>query len=244
MRTALGVYALSVARVAKGNGPSNRTAYPTDGMFNGLGRDRKLLNLDGQTTLNTAISNYMFNVSHFNRASLTKWSQECYDDRAEFYMTNGAAVHYYFAHADNNKDIRDALAFHDHLPLSYYDAVIANSGNTPTMSPDSVLSSAFELQQAAVSFFWLSSYDKTGDINGWEASNIASFHESGARYVDISAMTYGLRSMTKGAIEGTTTSQSYDDQFGDPHFCLPGPPDEMGLLLLKLVWAAHEETNG
>lgn len=164
-------------------------------------------------------------------------------------MTNGAIVHYYFSHRDENKRVWDALGIHNKVPYwSHYDAVFANSGNEPYMSEESILTSAFELQHAAVPFFWLSQYDGVGDINGWGASNVSRFHESGARYVDIRSMTHGLRSFTKGAVESVEKNkENVGDTFGlhdggDPHFCLPGPPDEMALLLLKLMWAVHQDS--
>ena len=182
-------------------------------------------------------------------ASVAHIFQDCSDDIGEFFIANGATVHYYFAHHDENKSVWDAVPFHHQVPYwSHYDAVFANSGNHPYMSEESVLISAFELQQAAVPFFWLSQYDGAGDINEWEASKVSRFHESGARYVDVRSMTHGLRSLTRGAVESgekTKESNAEDDRFvehagGDPHFCLPGPPDEMALLLLKLMWAVHE----
>eukprot|EP00752_Nemacystus_decipiens_P009300 g8311.t1 len=167
--------------------------------------------------------------------------KDCSDDFGEFYMTNGAIVHYYFSGGEANKSISDALSYHNNATWSDYDAVFANGGNSPKMSRESVLSSAFELRNASVPFFWLSEYDGYGDLNRWEASDIVLFHESGARFLDVGAMARGLRSLTKGAIEEHSTSNSFQKKFGDPHFCLPGPPDEMALLLLKLVWAVHQE---
>lgn len=145
-------------------------------------------------------------------------------------MKNGAVLHYYFANADRNKSIGDALHHHQNVPWSYYSAVFANSGNDPRMSEESVLNTAFELQKAKVPFFWLSTYEGVGSIKAWPALRRRQFQQSGAKFVDISAMTLGLDPFTKGAIEHTL----------DPHFCLPGPPDEMGLLLLKMMWAVHE----
>ena len=166
-------------------------------------------------------------------------------------MTNGAIVHYHMADSGKGKSTRDALAFHNSSPdWLHYDAVFANSGNPRYLSEESVLTSAFELHAAAVPFFWLSEYDGVGHINGWEASKVSRFHESGAKFVDIRSMTHGLRSFTKGAVESGGQSQGGgkvgDDSFflrngGDPHFCLPGPPDEMAVLLLKLMWAVHQE---
>ncbi|CAN0502780.1 unnamed protein product, partial [Scytosiphon promiscuus] len=57
---------------------------------------------------------------------------------------------------------------------------------------------------------------------------------SGAIYVDIYSMVKGMEAWTKGAVEGEL----------DPHYCLPGLPDELAVLLLKIVWAVYEEEKG
>ena len=149
-------------------------------------------------------------------------------------MANGAILHFYFAHTENNKSIERALRSHDNVPLSYYDAVFANAGNSPHLSEESILATAFELQNYSAPFFYLSKYGGTeGFVTEWEEHNRVLFRESGARYVDISAMAHGLTSLTRGAVE---------HKHGvDSHYCLPGPPDQMGLLLLKIMWAVHQE---
>ena len=155
----------------------------------------------------------------------------CTDDTGEFFMTNEAILHYHYSGNNENKHVREALRFHGNVSWSYYDAIFANSGNHPAMSEESAVQSAIEIQDAGVSFFWLSNYDGVGAMSEWKESNRLRFHESGARYVDISAMTSGLDALTKAKVEHLEH---------DPHFCLPGPPDEMGLLLLKIMWAVHE----
>lgn len=150
-------------------------------------------------------------------------------------MTNKAIMHYHYAGHGDNKNIRETLPYHRNVHWSYYDAVFANSGNPPAMSEESVVESAVELQRAGVPFFWLSNYDGVGDMSGWKESNRLAFHESGARYVNISAMTLGLDALTKGSVESRTISPGNPD----PHFCLAGPPDEMASLLLKIMWAVH-----
>eukprot|EP00752_Nemacystus_decipiens_P012752 g11292.t2 len=92
---------------------------------------------------------------------------DCSDDIGEFFMTNGATVHYHMADSGKDKSVRDALRFHNPSPYWFhYDAVFANSGNPQYVSQESVLMTAQQLQQAAVPFFWLSEYDGVGDING------------------------------------------------------------------------------
>ena len=146
-------------------------------------------------------------------------------------MTNEAILHYHYSGNNGNKHVREALPFHGNISWSYYDAIFANSGNPPAMTEESAVQSAAEIQDAGVPFFWLSNYDGVGSMTGWKESNRLRFHESGARYVDISAMASGLEALTKERVENIEN---------DPHFCLPGPPNEMGLLLLKIMWAVHQ----
>lgn len=126
----------------------------------------------------------------------------------------------------------DGLHPHGNASLSDYDVVFANVGNGPPMTADSVCDAALQAQAAAVPFFFLSLYSGKGDIGEWDASQRTTFFESGARYVDVGDMVLGLDEFTRAAVEGEES---------DNHFCLPGPPDEIGLLMLNLMWAVHRE---
>lgn len=155
----------------------------------------------------------------------------CDDDRAEYLFENGAIVHYYFAGPEPNKSIKDALLQHGNVSLSYYDAVFANNGNGPIMTVDATCETAFELQALSVPLFWLSTFRGQGSINMWNDAQKAQFTQSGARFINVGHMLFGLSNFTKGAIEDRV----------DPHYCLPGPPDELGFLLLKIMWALYQE---
>lgn len=74
----------------------------------------------------------------------------CDDDHGEFFFSNGAVVHFYFADHDEDKRIADALTPHDKPDFSYYTAVFANPGNKPSVEADAMLNAAFELQAAGV----------------------------------------------------------------------------------------------
>ncbi|CAN0284373.1 unnamed protein product, partial [Ectocarpus fasciculatus] len=78
----------------------------------------------------------------------------CDDDRGEFFFSNGAVMHFYFANRDEDKSITDALAPHDKVDFSDYTAVFANPGNNPSIKVDVVLEVAFELQAAGVGVFF------------------------------------------------------------------------------------------
>lgn len=157
----------------------------------------------------------------------------CNDDHAEFKFENGAVVHYFFANTEASKSLSDSLPPHGNASWSWYDAVFANEGNPPTLSSESVVAASAELQAASVPFFWLNTYEGGGEVSKWEHSQRSRFEDSGAKHFKIDAMVLGMRNLTKGAIEGSP----------DPHFCLPGPPDEMSLLMAKMVWALFFEAN-
>lgn len=157
----------------------------------------------------------------------------CGDDHAEFYFSNGAVVHYFFSHIGKNKSVEDALGHHGDVTFEFYDVVVANSGNAPHLSASRVLDAALKMQAGRTTFFWFSSYDGAGDIKKWTHSNQAVFHQSGAKFVAMGDMARGLDHLTVGAVENRR----------DPHFCLPGPPNEIGLLLVKMIWAIHQENE-
>ncbi|CAN0217103.1 unnamed protein product [Ectocarpus sp. 6 AP-2014] len=165
------------------------------------------------------------------RRSCAIFRTRCDDDHAEYLFENGAIVHYYYAGGDPDKSIKDALLGHGNVSLSYYDAVAANHGNDPQMTVDNVCKAAFELQALSVPFFWLSTYSGQGSINTWNDMQKAQFTQSGARFVNVGHMVFGLSNLTKGVVEDLV----------DPHFCLPGPPDELGFLFLKIIWALYHE---
>eukprot|EP00903_Cladosiphon_okamuranus_P011189 g10558.t1 len=159
----------------------------------------------------------------------------CADDLGEFTFDNGAILHYYFANMEADKSLSDSLPPHGNVTWSWYDAVFANQGNGPPLSPDAILAGAAELHEALVPFFWLNTYwaQGDGDVGAWEGSRKSQFQATGAKHVRIDAMTKGMFNLTKQAVESNFPN--------DPHFCLPGPPDEMALLLMKIMWAIHFE---
>ena len=118
-------------------------------------------------------------------------------------------------------------------PLSSYDVVFMNAGNSPSLSIQMTIKSAIQVQAAGTPFFWLSTYDGVGRISEWSLDEKTRFFATRARYVDIQSMMLGLQAWTKGAVEGVD----------DPHYCLPGPPNEIALLLVKIVWAVFEESK-
>ena len=59
-------------------------------------------------------------------------SSSCDTNESAFEFEDGAALHYHFAHKEEDKSIEDALKIQG-TEFSDYDAVIANLGNEPRM---------------------------------------------------------------------------------------------------------------
>lgn len=150
----------------------------------------------------------------------------CDDNNSVFEFDNGAIIHYHFAHKEEVKRIEDGLRVHG-TKFSDYDAVVANAGNEPRMATSETIRSAEELESLDIPLFWMTTYDGTGDISEWTSHDRHRFQKSGARFLPVHRMVESLTYLTKGAVEGEL----------NPHFCMPGPPNEIGVLLLKIAWA-------
>ena len=151
-----------------------------------------------------------------------------------FEFENGAVVHYHFAHREEGKQIEDALRVHG-TKFSDYDAIFANPGNTPRLETSEVLRTATYVKGEGVPLFWLATYTGYGDIRDWTYEERRTFKRSGARFVPVHDMVESMSYLTKGVVEGESNS----------HFCMPGPPNEIGILLLKVAWAlrANEDRD-
>lgn len=114
--------------------------------------------------------------------------------------------------------------------MSDYDVVVANSGNKPVMDTKRTVASAQHFHQVGVPFIWLATYDGVGNINDWEFGDREAFLAAKGNHIPVNNMMETMSNFTMGAELGSD----------DDHFCLPGPPDEVGLLILQLVWALTE----
>lgn len=157
----------------------------------------------------------------------------CTDDLGVFNFNNGAVLHYYFADTEKNKHVEDALTVFK-TKFSNYDMIFVNHGNDPNIETDSLLNSAKAAQQARVPLIWMSTYDGAGALHEYfSPEEVALFHELGARYLPAHEITKGAESFVKGEVEGGN----------DGHFCLPGPPNEVGIFLFQLVWSHWIQTS-
>lgn len=141
-------------------------------------------------------------------------------------------MNYVFSHTAKEKHIEDVLRLHHDDWFTSYDMVIANNGNAPVMEPAAVIETALRLQGAQVPFLWLSTYDGNGDVGGWSEGHQKMFANSGAIFVPVGDMMRGLGHLTRGRVEGEQNGE-------DDHYCMPGPPNQLGMLLVKLMWAVH-----
>lgn len=152
----------------------------------------------------------------------------CKDDTGEFNFKNGAKLHYYFAHDQQNKTVDAALEAHG---TSYqdYDIVFANPGNEPRMNPSSVLESARTLKEDGIPFAWLSYYKGLGTPDEYflGEGELENFWGLGIRFLPVHEMMKQVTQFNRGSVEGGI----------DSHFCLPGPSNELSLFVLQVVWA-------
>ena len=114
--------------------------------------------------------------------------------------------------------------------VSDYDVVVANSGNKPVTDTEHVIASAQLFHRVGVKFLWLTTYDGVGNVRDWELDDQEAFVAAKGNLVPVHDMMETMEDFTVGAALGSH----------DEHFCLPGPPDEVGLLVLRLIWALHQ----
>lgn len=153
----------------------------------------------------------------------------CCDDQAVFEFDNDVTVHYWFANTESNKTVEHAFEKFG-VSVSDYDVVVANSGNKPPMETENVIASAQHFHRVGVEFLWLTTYDGVGDVRDWELDDQEAFVAAKGNLVPVHDMMESMGNFTRGAAKRSE----------DEHFCLPGPPDELGLLVLQLIWALVE----
>lgn len=157
----------------------------------------------------------------------------CGDDRSVFEFSNKATVHFWFANVEKNKSIQKAFQAFGTSPKDY-DVIVANAGNDPKLPISRLVNSARNFHSTGVRFLWLTTYHGDGDILKWKDTERQAFEQASGVYLPVHDMMKSVARFTRGRVEGG----------GDGHFCLPGPPNELGTLVLRLLWALHEERDG
>lgn len=156
----------------------------------------------------------------------------CDDNVGEYEFLNGAKVQFYFAHRTENKTLSDALHVRDTM-FEDYDIILGNAGNPPSMRMASLMESAREIRAAGVPFIWLSTYDGIGNVKKLTDADRAEFFGLGAKFIPVHEMVEGFVNLTKGVVEHEVNN----------HYCMPGPPNELGLLFLRIIWAHWTESH-
>lgn len=142
-------------------------------------------------------------------------------------------MHYYFAHQQLNKSVSDALELFG-TAASDYEMVFVNSGNNPPMTTERVIETARLLNDLGVPFIWMTTFDGGNtDVFNWDEASRNAFFEANGRQMSINRMVETTQQYRMDAVEKNN----------DPHFCLPGPPNEMARLLLKIAWAIVIESG-
>lgn len=147
-----------------------------------------------------------------------------------FELDDNTVIHYFFAAENVNKSIDIAFSQFGTSPEDY-DFAVFNAGNIPVMPADEAVASAQRIHQAKGSFVWLATYDGEGDVRSWSPEQQQAFLATDAKFIAVNSMMKSVVDFTRGAAEGIS----------DGHFCLPGPPDELGLLLRQVIWALSFE---
>lgn len=142
-------------------------------------------------------------------------------------------MHFTFSDQSRTKCLEEARRSHGSDDLASYDVVIANEGNPPRLTSNQAVEMALQVQAAGAQLFWLSTYAAGGDVATWSKQDRERFMGSGAKHVDVGCMMQGMYEWTIGAVKNSP----------DDHFCMPGPSDEVSVLLAQLVWALHEESS-
>lgn len=78
---------------------------------------------------------------------------------------------------------------------------------------------------------WLSTYTGKGSIESWPSDDRNAFAAANGKYLAVCNVMKDVEDFTLGAVEHKV----------DEHFCLPGPTSELGVLVLHLIWALHDE---
>lgn len=140
-------------------------------------------------------------------------------------------MHFTFSDQSRTKSLKEARNSHGSGDLASYDVIVANEGNPPRLTSSEAVEMALQAQAARAQLFWLTTYAAGGDVGKWKEQDRERFVGSGAKHVDVGCMSQGMYGWTIGAVKNSP----------DDHFCMPGPSDEIAVLLAQLMWAVHEE---
>lgn len=160
--------------------------------------------------------------------------RRCDDNISQFSYPKGARLDYFFADGQKYKRVESGLKPH-HTNFRDYDMVIANSGNMPPMRLPRLLESARQIAAAGIPFVWLTTYNGVGDIATFSQESRDTLDSYNVKFLPVHAMVKDLDRFTKGSIENSGVNV---------HYCMPGPPNEIGMLLLRIMWSHWLSKSG
>lgn len=160
----------------------------------------------------------------------------CKDDVSSFWFRNDAVWHYqYSSNVDAGvyKNIDRQIEILNLDPGSI-DVVVANCGNGTPLTYESLLSTAQGFSGSGTLIIWLTTYTGSGKFNEDEMHTLEAL---GVVQVDLGVMLSDRRAEE---LRVATVEEKPDG-----HYCLPGPPDEVSILILQIIWAYfHEQRRG
>lgn len=154
----------------------------------------------------------------------------CSDDTASFQFRNGASVHYRFSDQTVlHKNIDTEIAYMG-LDSANVDVVISNAGNGENMPFWSLRKAAKGMLGSGKLILWLSTfYNGRGIYTGSQSKTLA----------DLGVVQFDLSMMMRTSLQPIRELSCHvvESRQDDTHYCMPGPPDELGILLARIVWA-------
>lgn len=150
---------------------------------------------------------------------------------ASFQFRNGASLHYRFSDQTlHHKDIDNEIAYMGLNP-DKVDVVIANMGNGEIIPFSSLSKSARRMQESGKLILWLSTFynGRVGIYAGPRGKALA----------DLGVVQFDFSMMMRDSLQAVKelSCKVVENRSQDTHYCMPGPPDELGILLARMVWA-------
>lgn len=154
---------------------------------------------------------------------------------SSFRFRNGASWHYQYAQDDNvgvQKSVDDRIGYFSVDPENI-DVIVANHCNGRPLTYASLLTTAQRFAGSETLIIWLTAYDGVGKFSEEKMETLRAL---GVVQVDLSVMMSDPRLIELSCLAVQKIPR-------DSHYCLPGPPDEISILILRIIWAHFQEQS-
>ncbi|CAM9315731.1 unnamed protein product [Sphacelaria rigidula] len=191
---------------------------------------RKMIGLDEQCRgYDPIMKQQLVNHNCFDTKA-SRHAFNCRDDTSSFTLRNGASIHYKFSdeHIMSKNILREIASMG--LDLVDVDVVFSNGGNGKEMSFKDLHESARALKESETLLVWLSKfYNRNTIYTG----------PRGKALRDIDVIQFDMSTMMRTHLKPVKefSHRFVEGRAGDTHYCMPGPPDELGILFARIVWA-------